>query len=97
MKRNLDRKDAFNWAYALFVNHGELFLPMLERLEEQADKEVENLVRIFEDFQLQSNSRILDFSCGIGRHSIRLAERGFQVTGYDPSPLYHRKSKRKGF
>jgi 2-polyprenyl-3-methyl-5-hydroxy-6-metoxy-1,4-benzoquinol methylase len=31
---------------------------------------------------------LLDFSCGIGRHSIALALRGYEVVGYDPSQLF---------
>jgi len=29
----------------------------------------------------------LDLCCGIGRHSVPLAERGYQVTGIDLSPV----------
>ncbi len=37
-------------------------------------------------FALARGSRILDMGCGIGRHSIELAKRGFKVTGVDLSP-----------
>ena len=37
--------------------------------------------------------KYLDLSCGIGRHSINLAKKGYQVVGYDPSPLYIEKAK----
>ena len=30
----------------------------------------------------------MDYSCGIGRHSIHLANLGYEVVGYDPSPFY---------
>jgi SAM-dependent methyltransferase len=30
--------------------------------------------------------RVLDLGCGYGRHSVRLAERGFRVVGFDLSP-----------
>ena len=34
---------------------------------------------------LASDASILDVGCGFGRHSIELAQRGFSVTGFDPS------------
>lgn len=37
-------------------------------------------------FPLGKGSKILDVGCGTGRHSVELAQRGFQVTGLDFSP-----------
>lgn len=36
---------------------------------------------------LQAGARVLDLACGHGRHAIPLAKRGFDVTGYDLSPV----------
>src|SRR3989442_12613262 len=47
-----------------------------------------NLSESFEEFNVPKHVRILDVSCGIGRHSIPLAERGYDVLGLDLSPLY---------
>jgi len=45
-------------------------------------KEVDFLI---EELNLPPKSRILDIGCGTGRHSIKLAKRGYQVTGVDVS------------
>lgn len=37
-------------------------------------------------YALSAGQKILDMGCGTGRHSIELAQRGFQVTGVDISP-----------
>ncbi len=37
---------------------------------------------------LQSGSAVLDLCCGIGRHSIEFARRGFKVTGVDRTLSY---------
>lgn len=37
---------------------------------------------------------VLDLACGIGRHSIELAKRGYRVTGIDYSPVYLTKARR---
>lgn len=41
-------------------------------------------------YNIHSGAKILDFSCGIGNHSIPLFKKGFRVVGYDPSPSYLR-------
>ena len=40
---------------------------------------------LIEQLQLPAGAPILDVGCGTGRHSVGLAERGFQVTGVDLS------------
>ena len=37
---------------------------------------------------LPPGARVLDLACGHGRHAIPLAERGFEVTGYDLSEVF---------
>lgn len=44
------------------------------------------LDRILEHIPLQPSQKILDLACGKGRHSIYLAQKGFDVTGVDLSP-----------
>jgi len=44
-------------------------------------------VTFLEDvMSLKAGMSILDIGCGVGRHSIELARRGFEVTGIDLSP-----------
>ena len=85
-KRNVD------WPQQLFIKHGNLFLKLLENRTDSTKLEVDGLVRIFEEFNVPKNAKILDVSCGIGRHSIPLAERGYDVLGLDLSPLFIAKA-----
>lgn len=59
--------------YQLYADHNE---------EEAADF-IEKLLQFL---QPPSGSRMLDIACGRGRHAKLLANRGFDVTGYDISP-----------
>ena len=43
------------------------------------------LRKLFNQFNISKDSRILDFSCGIGRHTIPLGKDDFTILGYDPS------------
>jgi 2-polyprenyl-3-methyl-5-hydroxy-6-metoxy-1,4-benzoquinol methylase len=70
-----------------------LYLPFLEQGKEKAVREVEGLCKIFDKYNILKDSKILDLSCGIGRHSIPLAKRGYKVVGYDISSLYLQKAR----
>jgi SAM-dependent methyltransferase len=48
--------------------------------------EVDFLVHCFKRYARRPVRRVLDIACGTGPHLIRLAERGFQLTGLDLSP-----------
>ncbi|MDQ3836726.1 MAG: class I SAM-dependent methyltransferase [Thermoproteota archaeon] len=82
-----------HWAYKLFIEHPELFLPYLEQGKEKAVREVEGLCKVFDEYGLPNDSKILDLSCGIGRHSIPLAKKGYKVICYDISSLYLQKAR----
>ena len=43
------------------------------------------LSKLIDFFQMNPGSRVLDIACGKGRHSMFLASRGFDVTGFDLS------------
>ncbi|CAM3143961.1 methyltransferase domain-containing protein [Paenibacillus taichungensis] len=43
--------------------------------------------------KLQPKSKVLDLCCGMGRHSLALADAGFQVTGIDLSDVLLREAR----
>lgn len=77
-----------HWTYALFVKHPELFLPALESGKEAAIAQADSLCKVLNELGVSQRAKILDLACGIGRHSIPLARRGYEVVGYDLSPKY---------
>ncbi|MGO9605885.1 MAG: class I SAM-dependent methyltransferase [Candidatus Binataceae bacterium] len=52
---------------------------------ELARAEVDNVVALL---KLEREARVLDLCCGIGRHSIEFARRGFSVTSVDRTKPY---------
>lgn len=72
----------------MFIENPSLFRAVLERVIERASVEVNGLKRIFLEFSVPGNGLVLDLCCGIGRHSVVLAEKGFRVIGIDISPEY---------
>jgi len=51
-----------------------------ERDEREAEEFIDNLVHFL---QPAPGSRMVDVACGRGRHSLMLAKKGFDVTGFD--------------
>lgn len=51
---------------------------------DDTEEEVDFIERVLE---LEKGDRVLDLCCGYGRHAIRLARRGYEVVGYDLSPV----------
>jgi len=83
-----------HWTEELFKEHSELYVGALEERLAQAPKETDALLRYLKEqgFQLE---RVLDLNCGIGRHSMALAQHGIRVLGTDISPHYIQIAKRK--
>lgn len=52
---------------------------------EQAATQVDQFVELLD---LDAPASILDIPCGVGRHAVELAERGYAVTGVDATPAY---------
>ncbi len=59
-----------------------------ERLE-AAEREVDGLMELTG----QTDGPVLDLACGPGRHSVRFAQLGFDVTGVDLSPFLLAKAR----
>lgn len=75
-----------HWTEQLFIDNGEIVRSIDERVFRRAEAEVTALMRIFSSEGVHSEAKVLDLCCGIGRHSIFLAERGYNVVGVDLSP-----------
>lgn len=76
------------------MKHPELFLPWMEALKTTASETAGGLAKIFDEHGVPEHARVLDLASGIGRISINLAERGYDVVGTDISPLYLRYAER---
>jgi len=77
-----------HWTEELFIEKASLFGATLEEKLDSTDEEIEGLLKIFSVHNVPDGGAILDLACGIGRHSIHLAEKGYEVTGVDISPTY---------
>jgi ubiquinone/menaquinone biosynthesis C-methylase UbiE len=82
-----------NWR-ALYIKYANVYQPILEYGLAAAPDEAKGLAKIFRKYGIERSARILDVSCGIGRHSIQLAKLGYEVVGFDLSP-YFLKTARK--
>ncbi|MDP2950267.1 MAG: methyltransferase domain-containing protein [Chloroflexota bacterium] len=58
---------------------------------QQTEQEVEFIVQVL---RLPPGAAILDLCCGQGRHTMALAQQGFQMTGLDLSALHLRLARR---
>lgn len=78
-----------NWWTRFFDDN---YLNIYSYTEQSAAAEVEGVIKMLD---IAPPSRILDLCCGFGRHSLILAERGFEVTGLDISRSFLDYAKRK--
>jgi SAM-dependent methyltransferase len=82
-----------HWTDDYYVKNAYLYLPILEQARSNGESEVLSIIKLLNKFHIPERSRILDLSCGIGRHSIPLAIRGYRVTGYDPSNFFLERAR----
>jgi D-alanine-D-alanine ligase len=83
-----------SWSSVLFNRYPYLYLPFLEEMIPESKQQVNAICRLLKRYDIKPGTKILDFSCGIGRHSIELAKRNYVVVGYDPSEFYIRYARR---
>ncbi|MBN2312898.1 MAG: class I SAM-dependent methyltransferase [Sedimentisphaerales bacterium] len=60
------------------------------KIIDAASQDVEHAIAMM---KLEPGARICDLCCGIGRHSLELARRGFQVTSVDRTEHYLERAK----
>jgi 2-polyprenyl-3-methyl-5-hydroxy-6-metoxy-1,4-benzoquinol methylase len=83
-----------HWTEELFREHPELFIGHFEERLAQAPKEVNALLSYLKGQGFRPE-RVLDLNCGIGRHSMALAQCGVRSLGTDISPHYIRIATEK--
>ena len=72
-----------HWYEQIFDEIGEEFEIIFAGQMPRTGAQVEFAIQAL---RLAPGARVLDIACGVGRHSIELARRGYQVTGLDLSP-----------
>ncbi|MCP4582798.1 MAG: methyltransferase domain-containing protein [candidate division Zixibacteria bacterium] len=68
------------------------YLKLYSYTESSAHQEVEGVVRML---NIKPPAEILDLCCGFGRHSLVLAQNGFDVTGLDLSERFLAQARQK--
>lgn len=63
-----------------------------DRIHADAVSEVGKVIDLL---KLKEGSRVLDHCCGLGRHALQFARRGFSVTGVDITRAYLKKASRQ--
>ena len=77
-----------HWTERLYIENPDLFRASIEARFERTQDEIKGLIDIFNQNNVPKDGLILDLACGIGRISIPLAEKGYNVVGIDISPSY---------
>jgi cyclopropane fatty-acyl-phospholipid synthase-like methyltransferase len=69
------------------------FAPKLfsEKILDAATEEINHVVKLLD---IENGATILDLCCGIGRHSLELARRGYKVVGVDLTEEYLVKARK---
>ncbi|MCS7216735.1 MAG: class I SAM-dependent methyltransferase [Candidatus Bipolaricaulota bacterium] len=82
-----------DWPRELFIEKAELYQLQLEELLQRAEQEADAMMKLFQAHGVPAGAKLLDVCCGIGRHSVALAKRGYFMVGVDFSPKFLEKAK----
>lgn len=63
--------------------------------EEKLESSKEEIEKILQLADLEQGSKILDMPCGVGRHSVELQKKGFEVVGVDKTSEYVEDARQK--
>jgi len=63
--------------------------------EDKLEESKEEIEKIIELADLEPGMKVLDMPCGVGRHSIELQKKGFNVVGVDKTSEYVDEAKEK--
>ena len=80
--------DKRHWTEDVFRDKASTFMPILTARKEKAENQINAIQEILTKYDVPENSKLLDLACGIGRHSVELASRGYHVVGVDISKEY---------
>src|SRR3954447_16377668 len=75
------------WLDEFYTEYPQIEPAFLAALDESLEpRGPDQLYDLVDDMALPAGSVAADVGCGVGRHAVRLAERGFRVVGIDPLP-----------
>ncbi|MBK8553085.1 MAG: class I SAM-dependent methyltransferase [Ignavibacteria bacterium] len=97
-KSEIPNPKSKSWFEKWFSN--KFYLELYQHRDEEDARWMVNLLQ--RSISVNTKSKVLDIACGSGRHSLELARRGFDVTGFDLSKFLiseakkaHKNSKEK--
>jgi len=64
--------------------------------EQRIGAAAEQVDQVLTLLDVPPGATVLDLACGVGRHSLELARRGYRVTGVDRTSTYLKKGKERG-
>jgi len=79
-----------SWYKKWFSN--KFYLELYQHRDEEDARWMINLLQ--RSISVNTKSKVLDIACGSGRHSLELARRGFDVTGFDLSEFLIKEAKK---
>ncbi len=85
-----------DWIHEFFVEKGELFLRVLNKMWENGRTEAEHISNLLNNLGIDKDASILEIGCGNGRILINLALLGYRkLVGIDISPIFIEDAKNK--